>query len=259
MRLRLKKLSSQRKSENPLLDIKMKIIEVPINLPLLYIAYHLYKSVGTSENRLSDDDLKEKLLTLQSSLDSLKEEGEERFQIIKYSSSQDQVNNSNHILNVVEDMQNVVRAYLGSEEFTNTEVGQEVTKIMNQDPSISINNAMSKALAEIISYQFEKTKLDADLDTNFEFQLLLQKSEKQDFTSEYCELEDIISKIEGFIGRPDVHKHQSLKSVLANIMDKLPRHDPKILDKCKTLSLMVKKELVEIIKSFTGKYRSVDK
>lgn len=230
----------------------MMTIEVKVYVFIL-LAYNLYKATGTHEGRVSDEQVREKLDRIQNELESLKEEGETRFQIHKYHSSDDEINQSNHMLRIIQDMQNTVQSYFSSEVLKDSKIGEEVADIMKNDPNLSINTAISRALAEIVSNTLQKSKLDEDPDTDIDFQILLKAKESDtSFVTEFCDLEEEIAKIEKLLGRPDVYKHPSIKATLMRIIDQLPKPDPKTLDKCKQQVTVLKKELMDITKSYNG-------
>ena len=214
----------------------------------------MYKATGTHEGRISDEQVREKLNRIQTELESLQKEGETRFQIHKYHSSDDEVNQSNHMLRIIQDMQNTVQSYFSSEVLKDSKIGEEVADIMKNDPSLSINTAMSRALAEIVSNTLQKAKLDEDPDTDIDFEILLKAKEGDtSFVTEFCDLEEEIAKVEKLLGRPDVYKNPSIKTTLIRINEQLPKPDPKVLDKCKQQVTLLKKELVDITKSYNGK------
>jgi len=218
------------------------------------VAYNLYKTLGENHNHISDEELTEKLQKIQEELNDLQTEGERRFEIHKQHSDKEQTDVSNRILNMVGKMQNVVSGYLSSEAFQQTTIGEEISDIMKNDPDYNINSALSKALADVVSHSLTKSKINEDPENDIDFQIFLQKNDESlNFSNEYWELEESISNLEDQIGRPDINKQASIKIVLLNIINNLPKADPKLLTKCKQLTTMLKKEISDLIKAYNSK------
>jgi hypothetical protein len=219
----------------------MTIIEVCWFVKM-FIAYYLYKGKGESDNSLSESQLLLNIERIQNELDELQKEGEHRNQVYQEDPDKNELYKSKSLLRTIEEMQKVVQAYLSSSDIRQTAIGEE---ILQNNENLSVNDSMAHALSEIIDYTYENNKV------TYGSKPLLNIPE-DNFNEEFATLESELAKFEAQIGRPDVESLPNIKNALESIMIRIPRPDSKTVEKCKQLTTMLKKELLELIKNYNG-------
>lgn len=211
-------------------------------ISLTVIAYNLYKGTGESDNSLSESQLLQNIERIQNELDELQREGDHRYQVIKNDSDENELYKSKSLLQTIEGMQKIVQAYLSSSDIRQTSIGEE---ILQNSENQTINDSMAHALSEMIDYTYESNKVTYGSKSPLNIP-------EDNFNEEFASLESELSKFEVQIGRPDIQALPNIKNALDSIMTRIPRPDSKTIEKCKQLTTMLKKELLELIKNYNG-------
>ena len=178
----------------------------------------MYKGVGEKEDRISEEQLQTELVQIKQELQTLKSEGQDRYEIT-------QEERSGSMLNLISQMQNVLHGYFASNELVEATIGDEA---FNQDSSNNVNQAMANSLSDIINFSVG----------NSSEPVFAPKTDEIDISVEFCNLESIITKLESQIGRPDVLHLSNIKLCLESLIPRLPKVDAKLFEKVKQMKMV---------------------
>lgn len=211
-------------------------------------SYDVYKNHGESDNYLTNDLLQSKLNQLNDELSKLITEGEQRFQIHKESAPEYQVARSNQILKLIEQMQLKVQGYLDSDEWSKSNLAEEIRDI-NVDSNLNLTNTLRTSLSDLVKFAIEN-----DTESGINFELLLEQSPNSvDFTAEIADLEQSVSSI------PSI-EHNNVKESIERIKVSMPslKRDHKAIESLNKKANMLVKELEDCNKMLSFQSSKVD-
>lgn len=175
-------------------------------------------------------------------------EGEQRFQIHKESAPEYQVARSNQILKLIEQMQLKVQGYLDSDEWSKSNLAEEIRDI-NVDSNLNLTNTLRTSLSDLVKFAIEN-----DTESGINFELLLEQSPNSvDFTAEIADLEQSVSSI------PSI-EHNNVKESIERIKVSMPslKRDHKAIESLNKKANMLVKELEDCNKMLSFQSSKVD-
>jgi len=134
---------------------------------------------------MSKKEISNTLTEIQSELNELQEEAYQRENMLDDVKEKDRGKDYKILENIL-GMQRMIQAYLSSSDFAQTNIGEDITNILQKDSEIGTNKAIAQSLSEIINYTYQSNKVTEGEIPD------LSAEDSVSFSSEFVDLEESI-------------------------------------------------------------------